>query len=147
MYQVKQASMTECARCGAITESKVDKWYTYCDECHTTFQQVRKNGVTARSTHGESVRTIRGVPYVVSIGHEVDQTHLGFNSHVGSQVEALGEAKKVMDQYDLPGLFKYNKTGSRWLIEEYLEAHPSIQEDVEEYMSSDWKDLLSGIFS
>ncbi|WP_152436498.1 hypothetical protein [Halosimplex carlsbadense] len=58
------------------------------------------------------------------------------NRNPQTQVEALGEGMKAMNAYEVPGLFVYQKTGSVWLVEEYLDAHPSIREDVYDYIES-----------
>lgn len=36
-----------------------------------------------------------------------------------------------MEEKGVRGVMRYHRTGSRWLIDEYLEAHPGIAADVE----------------
>lgn len=59
-----------------------------------------------------------------------------------TQVEALAAYLDLMEKHDCQGLFEYSPSGSRWLVEEYLEAHPGIAEDVESERSG----FLSGLF-
>ena len=49
-----------------------------------------------------------------------------------SQIDALARGKYVADETGLSAIFKYETSGSRWLLDEYLEAHPDIRQDVHE---------------
>jgi len=53
-----------------------------------------------------------------------------------TQVEALACAKLKMEETDSRGVFIYQKRGSRWLIDEYLDAHPEIAADVQKEVES-----------
>lgn len=121
---------TKCARCGDPVIGK-KHWiskgsqYNYCDECCEEFENVKEGGVTVRSRHGN--REFRRFPY------EAPQIN---GEDPKNQTEALAAGLKVMREEDVRGLFIYQKTGSYWLIDEYLDAHPSIAEDVEKLLAS-----------
>jgi hypothetical protein len=88
------------------------------------FQQIRKNGVFVRSRHGN--REFHRYPYVGPSPPGTDQPPQ-------NQVEALAGAIEEMEKQSCRGVFHYQKTGSWWLVEEYLESHPGIAEDVADY--------------
>ncbi|RZV08654.1 hypothetical protein BDK88_2728 [Natrinema hispanicum] len=141
--------MGKCARCGTedANPPKHNRHldYEYCDECQEMFDSVWENGVVVRSRH--SNRAFDDLPYEVSIRADDVNTTENWRDkrNPQNQVEALGEAKKAMETYDLPGLFIYQKTGSVWLIDEYLETHPKIRGDVEDYNDSSGGGFLSNI--
>lgn len=121
---------TKCARCGAPVSDTTHYLaqgpeYDYCRECFNEFERVKEEGVVVRSRHGN--REFNRFPYEAPRINGKDPKN---------QTEALAGALKKMRQNDVPGLFIYQKTGSYWLIDEYLEAHPGIAEDVEEYLES-----------
>lgn len=128
--------MARCARCGApgANPPRLNNHgeYNYCDDCQDQFDRARQNGITARSRHGN--REFREYPYEVSIAPQhtdkLDALIGQKSTTPQSQTEALAICKRVMDRYDIPGLFLYQKTGSVWLIDEYLQAHPSISQDI-----------------
>lgn len=114
--------MPSCARCGADTDENPSGDYDYCGECKELFETVREEGVFIRSRHGN--RLFDEWPYTAPRpGREKNRAH--------SQVEALALAKDKMESEGVRGVFHYQKTGSWWLIDEYLQAHPSIADDVE----------------
>lgn len=137
------AEMSKCARCGDPTTgeehyiSRYSQSYDYCEDCCETFEEVKENGVKVRSRHGNRIDNPRrdlwaDAPYIDGRPPR-------------NQVEALAAAVREMEEHDVRGIFIYQKTGSRWLISEYLDAHPSIAADVEEYLESQQGGLLSRI--
>lgn len=84
-----------------------------------------EDGVTVRSRHGN--RDFNRYPY--------DAPNI--NGHAPeNQVEALAAGLRQMRERNVRGVFIYQKTGSYWLISEYLDSHPSIAADVAEYLES-----------
>lgn len=120
----------ECARCGAPVTAD-SRWihsgsqYDYCEDCGEVFDNVIEDGVTVRSRHGN--QEFHHYPYEApKINGDTPE----------NQVEALAAGLKQMREKDVQGVFIYQKTGSYWLISEYLDAHSSIATDVEEYLES-----------
>jgi hypothetical protein len=116
-----------CARCGEELDTNEEPhWiqssanYDYCNKCCRVFEQTRDEGVVVRNRYGN--RDYQGAPYEgPGIGGQAPN----------NQTEALAGGLRKMREKNIPGLFIYQKTGSYWLIDEYLEAHPSIANDVE----------------
>lgn len=123
--------MPTCARCGAEEAGppgvNMHRDYNYCDECNETFNEVYENGVVVRSRHTN--RASHMVPYEVGVRGNVEDISYDA-TRPNNQTEALAMGKELMAKHSLPGLFIYQKTGSVWLVDEYLEAHPGIAEDV-----------------
>ena len=137
--------MPDCARCGAEgVEPPNEYWdsYVYCDDCRAIIEDAKENGVVVRSRHGN--RLSDEVPYEVTVNVDgIKNPHtVNSSNRPRNQVEALAMGKKIMRKHDLPGVFIYQKSGSEWLLEEYLEAHPGIAEDVE----NENKGFLSRLF-
>ena len=139
-----------CARCGASDSGlsalgpTVD--YEYCDDCNELFKDIHANGVTVRSRHTNDA--FDQVPYVVGIAdHSGPHTaNIHDSNRPMNQVEALAMGKDAMEKYDLPGVFIYQKTGSVWLIDEYLDAHPGIAEDVRRERMSFLQKIRKSLF-
>ena len=129
--------MPECERCGAFTDNRRSGEYHYCSDCLDIFNEVRQAGVVVK---GEDEYDV-----LVNVdGHE----EKGGKEY--SQVDALARGKLVADELGVDGLFEYDGTGSIWLIEEYLNTHPSIQNDVSRRLSripDDESGLLSKLRS
>jgi hypothetical protein len=75
--------------------------------------------------------TVSGDVHVIVTAH--DESFDGGTE--GSQVDGLARGKYISDETGLPALFKYESTGSRWVLDEYLEAHPKIRQQVHERLS------------
>jgi hypothetical protein len=69
--------------------------------------------------------------HVIVTAH--DESFDGGTEH--SQVDGLARGKYISDETGLPALFKYERTGSQWELDEYLEAHPEIRQDVHQRLS------------
>jgi len=112
-----------CIRCEApITSGGVQfKQRTYCDNCVDTFETVAEQGVVVRSRHGRPDHEEK--PYVVRGCGEQYVEH--------SQIEALARGKEISDSEGVPGLFIYWRRGSHWLLDTYLDEHPSLASKVE----------------
>lgn len=121
--------MTECARCGSDeAESRAGAGYEYCDDCWELIERVRDEGVYIRSRHFNN--EFHRDPY---------------NVPANNQVEALAYGLDQMEERGCEGVFHYQKTGSYWLISEYLEAHPGIREDVQAERADPGRGLLGRI--
>ena len=114
--------MAECARCNAFTDNPAEGEYPYCDECHDYFETIRESGVIVQQmTDSEGYQ----IYVTAKKGHNqggVEKT----------QVNALARGKQLADEYGLEALFEYQRSGSQWGLDEYLQAHPEIQRDVRE---------------
>lgn len=113
--------MPECARCHDFTDNPADGDYHYCDECLDEFAEIEQRGVIVE--HGSD-----GDVHVIVTAS--DETIDGGTEQ--SQTDGLARGKHIADETGLPVLFKYNRTGSRWLLAEYLQAHPDIRQQVHE---------------
>lgn len=118
--------MTQCSRCGSAVHADTERTHHYCDDCKAVFDEVREHGVTVRSRHGN--REFHQFPYEGPSYYP--------NRGPENQVEALACAKIRMEETDSRGVFIYQKRNSRWLIDEYLDAHPDIADDVQEEIES-----------
>ncbi|MFB6164899.1 MAG: hypothetical protein ABEJ31_07055 [Haloarculaceae archaeon] len=49
-----------------------------------------------------------------------------------SQVQALARGKYIADECGLDAIFKYAGTESIWILDEFINAHPSVRQDVHE---------------
>lgn len=110
--------MPECARCGGFTDNPSSGEYYYCDECLRNFAEVEESGVIVDR---------RGDDYHILVT-DSDASIDGGVEH--TQVEAIARGKHIADECGVDGVFKYEKTGSRWLLDEYLQEHPEIRQDV-----------------
>lgn len=118
--------MGRCDRCGddATQESfayQQGSGYQYCSDCWSTFEEIQENGV--RATWKANRAGMAQEIYEVTYSGEVEV-------YADSQVEALEACLRLMGENDCRGLFEYSKSGSRWLVSEYLDAHPEIAQDV-----------------
>lgn len=114
--------MATCARCGDDCEpGRLSPEYDYCQACLDRFEEPRENGVYVYWRNNNTNTLPAG--YCVNSPESTDEM-------CSSQVKALAAAKGEMEKNDIGGLFHYRRTDSRWLIDEYLEAHPGIAEDV-----------------
>jgi hypothetical protein len=113
--------MAECERCGDFTDNPADGEYHYCDACLDEFAEIESNGVVVEGGAGDEYHVI-----VTARDASLD------GGQELSQVNALARGKYIADENDLPALFKYQPSSSRWVLEEYLEAHPGIRQDVHE---------------
>lgn len=143
--------MPTCARCGAANAGppslNLNGEYAYCDDCNAVFESIKENGVHVRSRHTN--REFARLPYVVEVSAEgIDNPHaqtIYSRNKPTNQTEALAMAKQIMEEHDLPGVFVYQKSGSVWMIDEYLDAHPGIARDVENERTSRERSWLSRI--
>lgn len=117
--------MPECERCGAFTDNPAEKEYHYCDSCQSKFEEVCQNGVVIQQSKPNG-------DYNIFVASENEDYQGGTES---SQVDALARAKHLSDKLRMEALFQYKKSGSRWMLEEYLQAHPSIRRDVLDRLS------------
>lgn len=112
--------MPECARCHDFTDNSSSGDYHYCDDCLDRFAEIERSGVIVEGSGSN---------------YEVVVTDAGAQKRGGqeySQVDALARGKLIADEHGLDALFKYEETGSRWLLDEYLRTHSSIRQDVHE---------------
>lgn len=112
--------MPECVRCGAFTDNKPEGKYHYCDDCLDYFAEIESSGVIVEQSE-------QGGKYHVIV---TDREASLDGGEELSQPEALARGKYIADECNLPALFKYKQTGSTWVLEEYLKAHPGIRGDV-----------------
>lgn len=116
--------MPECIRCGDFTDNPADGDYHYCDECLDGFAEIESSGVIVEQ------RDSGGYNVIVT-----DATASLDGGNEESQVEALARGKYIADECGLEALFKYERTGSNWVLDEYLQTHPNIRKDVHERLS------------
>jgi hypothetical protein len=112
--------MAECVRCGDFTDNPADGEYHYCDDCLDHFAEVEGNGVIVEEDPADDAY------YIIVTARDASMD----GGSESSQADALARGKYVADETGLPALFKYKSSGSRWILDEYLEAHPKIRQDV-----------------
>jgi hypothetical protein len=116
--------MPECTRCGGFTDLSSDGEYHYCESCRDEFQNVEKSGVIVEQDTDGDV-------HVIVTAHE-EEFDGGTES---SQVDGIARGKYIADEADLPAMFKYRRTGSMWILDEYLNEHPDIRKQVHQRLS------------
>ena len=114
--------MAECARCSAFTDNHAKGDYPYCDDCHDRFENVRESGVIVRQIPDSG-------EYQIDVTTSTGRNQGGTEK---TQVDALARGKHLADKYGLEALFEYQRSGSQWMLDEYLQAHPEIRQDVRE---------------
>jgi len=128
--------MPECARCGAFTDNPAEGDYHYCDDCLDRFDEIRKHGVIVQSAPDEN-------GYEVYVSHDTDRFDGGRESN---QTDALARGKYIADELGVDGLFKYDRSGSQWLLEEYLKEHPSVRSNAMDRLSRVPENSDKGLF-
>ena len=129
--------MPECVRCGDFTDNDPRGEYYYCADCLDTFAEIEQSGVIVEQDEAGGDYHI----IVTDHGASVDGgTEL-------SQTEALARAKHISDEEEVSALFKYDRTGSRWILDEYLQAHPEIRQDVHDRLRRVPEKADDGIFA
>lgn len=113
--------MPECIRCGDFTDTEPSGEYNYCLDCQDRFSEIERSGIIVEQDNEA---------YHIMITGDSGDSVKGGKEY--TQVEALARAKHIADQTGLDALFKYEETGSRWILDEYLREHPSIRQDVHE---------------
>lgn len=113
--------MPECVRCGDFTDNPADGDYYYCDDCLDRFAEIEERGVIVEQEK-------EGDVHVIVTAH--DEKFDGGTEE--SQVHGLARGKYIADETGLPALFKFERSGSRWVLDEYLTEHPDIRQDVHE---------------
>lgn len=111
--------MGECARCGAFTDNPAEKEYQYCDDCHQLFDEIRQEGII--------VQQARPGGYEVYVTKNSDKYEGGTEKR---QADGLARAKYLEDELNAKALFEYQRSGSQWILNEYLQAHPDIRRNV-----------------
>lgn len=106
--------MPECTRCGAFTDQKKSGRYRYCLNCQDIFNEIEENGIVVEN-HGGT--------YTVSLTADVD--HELDSGEEPTEEEALARALKICDEADLRGVYRFHETGSRWVLSNFLDQHPS----------------------
>jgi hypothetical protein len=128
--------MAECARCHDFTDNPADGEYHYCDDCLDEFAEIEQRGVIVEDEPGGGVHVI-----VTASDTSID------GGKEQSQIDGLARGKHIADETGLPAIFKYERSGSRWLLEEYLEAHPDIRQQVHERLRKLPDDSSSGFLN
>lgn len=113
--------MPECIRCGAFTDTDPIGEYHYCADCREAFQKVQDRGVIVEHRADGTVQ-VSVTAHQESLDGGIEET----------QIDGLARGKQLADSAGLPALFIYEPSGSRWLLDEYLSAHPEIRADVRE---------------
>jgi len=114
--------MPECVRCGAFTDNPADGDYHYCDDCLDRFAEIEQSGVVVEQDE------VGGDYHVIVTNRDASLD--GGTEY--SQTEALARGKYIAEECDLDAVFKYKRTGSIWILDEYLEAHPELRQKVHE---------------
>lgn len=126
--------MPECARCHDFTDNSAEGEYYYCNSCLDRFAEIEQRGVIVEDATDGEVHVI-----VTASDESVD------GGTEQSQVDGLARGKHIADETGLPALFKYERSGSRWLLDEYLQAHPDLRQQVHERLRKLPNDSSSGL--
>lgn len=112
--------MGECANCHAFTDNPAEKEYQYCDECLSTFEEMRRNGVVVEQNPD-------GSNYIVEVTYTGADKEGGYEDN---HIDALARGKHLIEQLGCDGLYIYHSNGSKWPIEKYLRQHPETRTKV-----------------
>jgi hypothetical protein len=113
--------MPECVRCGAFTDNPAPGEYHYCGDCRDRFAKIEANGVIVEQSTDRDYR-------VIVTADAADHT----GGTEPTQTQALARGKYIADNAGVDAMFKYEPTGSRWVLSTYLDAHPEIRQEVHE---------------
>lgn len=116
--------MPECVRCGDFTDLSAEGEYHYCEDCRETFQQVEERGIIVEHETDGDVHVI-----VTAHDEEFD------GGTETSQVDGLARGKYIAEETGLSAMFKYRRSGSLWMLDEYLQEHPDIRKRVHQRLS------------
>ena len=116
--------MQRCTRCSAPTTNQKIREYRYCDDCLRIFKEIEENEVVVMQRKPRAAGTLPDTFY------EIRDNITGNTDQAKTQVQGLATGWMYMEKHDCRGLFRYQDTGSHWLVSEYLDAHPKIAADV-----------------
>jgi hypothetical protein len=116
--------MAECVRCNDFTDNRRQGDYIYCDDCLDRFNNIEQNGVVVTDTENGDVQ--------ITVTADDGSVDGGIEQ---SQADGLARGKYIMDETGLKGVFKYERSGSVWILDEYLQAHPKIRQQVNRRLS------------
>jgi|GEM_PF-2439533 len=114
--------MCICCKRPVVSKGVQFEDHVYCTDCVATFERIAEEGVVVRSRHGEDDHD--EIPYVV---YWEGQAHAEDN-----QIAALARGTELAATNGVDGLFAYQRTGSRWRLDAYLDAHPDLASRVQE---------------
>lgn len=126
--------MVECTRCGDFVANVREGTSHYCDECLAKFAKIRQQGVV--------VEQFESGDYHVYVPADGVETNGRFES---DQIEALVRGKYLQHEFDLTALYDFVNAGSTWILDEYLQEHPEIQQAVNERLDEISESYSSGI--
>jgi len=129
--------MPECARCHRFTDAEPVGKHRYCDQCRNRFREIEQHGVVIEGGGRND--------YYITVTADADASVSGGKEY--GQAEALARAKRISDETGLDVLFKYEPNGSRWLLDAYLEEHPSVRQDVHTRLRRLPDDTSDGLLS
>ena len=115
-------TMPECDRCGMLTDSSQGGGYHCCENCRRAFSRVRESGVVVRGG-GEC-------DVLVNVDGEFERSARGV-----TQTDALARGKLIADELGTDALFEYERSGSTWVLDEFLSDRPDVQAAVSERLS------------
>lgn len=129
--------MPECARCGAFTDNPAKKRYHYCQDCQHHFDRIRQNGIVVRSGARRRDNTV-----VVNDGRHSDR-----GGQEPTFIEALARGKKLANELALDAMYEYEKRGSQWDLDAYLNRHPRTRSKVFSRLSRDPTKSSAGLIT
>lgn len=111
----------------------------YCDICTDEFlKEIAKGAIIIRRRIGREDHIDRW--------HICQGQELGFKVNYGeekriknyelppmniNQIQAIKKGRELAKKYNVTAIFRYEPHQSMWFLEEYLNAHQKIKEDVE----------------
>ncbi len=121
----------ECLKCGKKFEKKDRDQRNYCPECEEEFQEVIDNGGFIVRNRFQK-RKSKKYPYIIEKTENLKRGKQQTKSQYKTQVKALAAAKKLAEVNGVQAIFKYQKNGTKWILNNYLESHPDIMKKVKE---------------
>ena len=120
--------MKQCSKCGNELKPKLEEDHfknNYCKKCLDRFYEIEDKGaIIIRRRLGRDDTIIRWDVYHNGYG-------LSYNPDGINQIQAIKKGREWGRKYNLPIIFKYEPHQSIWFLDDYLKAHPKINNDVE----------------
>ena len=123
--------MVECLKCGKKFEQDYQEKENYCPECEEEFQEVIENGGFIVRNRFQK-RKSKKYPYIIEKTENLERGKQQTRNQYKTQVKALAAAKKLAEVNGVQAIFKYQKNGTKWILNNYLESHPDIMKKVKE---------------
>lgn len=130
--------MKQCSKCGGEVKSEEEYFKNYyCEKCLNRFQEIKDKGaIVIRRRLGRDDNILRwdihhsGYEPECKAEPPEDTEKLWVIPDGMNQVQAIKKGREWGRNYNLSVIFEYKPHQSIWFLDDYLKAHPKINNDV-----------------